>query len=227
MTDRSPRGGEHTPVELKRINAAERRRVPFLIWRGADGELEITHLDDRRWRVSVGRAPDADVALTHDPQVSWTHAVIERVGGEWALIDDGLSRNGSYANGARVLGRHRLNNRDRLCFGSTAVIYRAAGGARAGAATASVVDNPAALSLSPMQRQILIALCRPVHDSEAATPATNREIAEAVNLSVEAVKAHLRVLFERFSLSALPQNEKRAQLVAKALVSGVLSPRDF
>jgi DNA-binding CsgD family transcriptional regulator len=93
--------------------------------------------------------------------------------------------------------------------------------------TASVIDNPAALSLSPMQRRILIALCRPVHDSEAATPATNREIADEVHLSVDAVKAHLRVLFERFGLSALPQNEKRARLVATALVSGVLSARDF
>ena len=46
-------------------------------------------------------------------------------------------------------------------------------------------------------------------------------------LSVDAVKAQLRVLFERFGLEALPQNQKRARLAASTLVGGLLSPRDF
>jgi hypothetical protein len=93
--------------------------------------------------------------------------------------------------------------------------------------TATVRDDPASLTLSPMQRRILIALCRPVRDSESATPATNREIAAEVFLSIDAVKAHLRVLFDRFGLGELPQNEKGARLVASVLVSGLLSPREF
>jgi hypothetical protein len=48
-----------------------------------------------------------------------------------------------------------------------------------------------------------------------------------VYLTVDAVKAHLRVLFERYGLSQLPQNEKRARLVASVLEAGVLAPRDF
>ena len=78
-----------------------------------------------------------------------------------------------------------------------------------------------------MQRKVLIALVRPVHESASATPATNRQIAEEVFLTVDAVKAHLRVLFERYGLSELPQNEKRARLVATVLDAGVLLPRDF
>jgi DNA-binding NarL/FixJ family response regulator len=74
---------------------------------------------------------------------------------------------------------------------------------------------------------VLIALCRPVHASAFATPATNREIAEEIVLSVDAVKAQLRVLFERFGLESLPQNQKRARLAASTLVGGLLSPRDF
>jgi hypothetical protein len=35
------------------------------------------------------------------------------------------------------------------------------------------------------------------------------------------------VLFERYGLSQLPQNEKRARLVAAVLDAGVLAPRDF
>ena len=226
MTGKQGTLGSHTAPELKQIIAAERAGTPFLIWRRADGSLQITHLEGDRWRLTIGRAEDADIALTGDSQVSRTHALIERVGGEWTLLDDGLSRNGSFANATRVLGRHRLADRDRLCFGSSELIYRSGACAEA-APTASVIDSPAALTLSPMQRRVLVALCRPVHDSESATPATNREIAGEVHLSVDAVKAHLRVLFDRFGLAELPQNEKRARLVATVLVSGVLSAREF
>jgi len=37
----------------------------------------------------------------------------------------------------------------------------------------------------------------------------------------------LRILFERFGLEALPQNEKRARLAARVLLDGVLQPHDF
>ena len=46
-------------------------------------------------------------------------------------------------------------------------------------------------------------------------------------LSLDAVKAHLRGLFERFGYADLPQNEKRARLAARALNDGILSPSDF
>ena len=48
-----------------------------------------------------------------------------------------------------------------------------------------------------------------------------------MHLSVDAVKAHLRVIFERFELDELPQNQKRARLAATALVNGVVRPHDF
>jgi DNA-binding NarL/FixJ family response regulator len=74
---------------------------------------------------------------------------------------------------------------------------------------------------------VLIALCRPLKQSAYGAPASNREIAAEVFLSVDAVKAHLRVLFERFGLEGLPQNQKRARLAATALVNGVVAERDF
>jgi pSer/pThr/pTyr-binding forkhead associated (FHA) protein len=176
--------------------------------------------------VTIGRTEDSDVPLADDTEVSRTHAIIERLGEEWTLLDDGISKNGSFVNGARVLGRQRLADGDRLCVGSTELIYYGPT-EPLGAATQTTGESPASMTLSPMQRRVLVALCRPVHDSESATPATNREIAEEVFLSVGAVKAHLRVMFERFGLSELPQNEKRARLVASALLSGLMSPREF
>lgn len=218
-------GVRQTPVELKEIIAAERTANPFLIWRTEDGQQRLLVLGSDRWRVTIGRDPGADIPLTWDREVSRAHALLERVGQRWTLVDDGLSRHGSYVNGAQVPGRRQLSDRDHLCFGTTEVTYREAG---AGAdATASIAVSVQPLTLSPMQRKIAIALCRPVRESESAMPATNRRIADEVFLSVDAVKAHLRVLFVRCDLNDLPQNEKRARLAATILASGALSPRDF
>ena len=226
-TDAEPRRSRvvQTPAELKEVIAAERTGSPFLVWRTDQGVQQLLLLDQERWRVTIGRDAAADVPLAWDAEVSRTHALLEQVGRGWTVVDDGLSRNGSFVNGARVVGRRRLRDKDRLVFGATPVTYRETTGAIT--QTASAIDTPAAIPLSPMQRKVLIALCRPVHDSASAIPATNRQIAEEVYLSVDAVKAHLRVLFERYGLSQLPQNEKRARLVAAVLDAGVLAPRDF
>jgi pSer/pThr/pTyr-binding forkhead associated (FHA) protein len=184
-------------------------------------------LGEDTWRVTIGRAPECEVQLTWDGGVSRIHALLERVGAEWTLVDDGLSRNGSFVNGARVLSRQRLEDQDRLRFGDTDIVFRAAGpGVRVQTVTGAI-ESFAPVPITPTQRRVLIALCRPVHESASATPATNRQIAAEVFLSIDAVKAHLRVMFERFGLSSLPQNEKRARLVATVLEAGVLSPHEF
>jgi DNA-binding NarL/FixJ family response regulator len=153
--------------------------------------------------------------------------LLEPVGEEWTLIDDGLSRNGSFVNGSRVHGRYRLHDRDRMCFGNTHVVYHAAAGDQGSESTARAPESPSSIPLSETQRRVLIALCRPVVEAPGRIPATNPQIAGEVFLSVDAVKAHLRVLFERFGLSDLPQNEKRSRLVSIVLDSGVLARHDF
>ncbi len=216
---------QQSPTELKEIIAAERTGYPFLVWRTDDGEQRLLLLEHSNWRVTIGRDAGADVPLPWDAEVSRTHALVEQVGRGWMLVDDGLSRNGSFVNGARVVGRRRLADKDRLVVGASQITYRETSGSVT--QTASAIDTPAAFTLTPMQRKVLIALCRPVQESASETPATNRQISEEVFLTVDAVKAHLRVLFERYGLSQLPQNEKRARLVATVLEAGVLVPRDF
>jgi len=125
-----------------------------------------------------------------------------------------------------VTGRRRLRNGERVCVGSTVLTFRDPAEDSA-ESTARVVTANSGGPLTPTQRQILIALARPVFASAFATPAPNRQIAAEVFLSVDAVKAHLRVLFDRFGLAELPQNEKRARLAAAVLTTGVLAPRDF
>lgn len=77
--------------------------------------------------------------------------------------------------------------------------------------------------LTETQQRILDALCRPQRERGAAAhPATNREIAEEVFLSVDAVKGHLRALYAKAGIEDLPQNEKRARLADMA-ASGELA----
>jgi DNA-binding CsgD family transcriptional regulator len=215
-----------TPSDLKAIIEAERIGLPFMHWR-CGGIQRLLMLDSGTQRLTVGRRPDSDIALEDDPEVSRSHALLEIVGGQWTVVDDGLSRNGTFVNGSRIYGRHILHDRDRLCFGQTNVIFREPPDAEHGVSTAQAPANAVAATLSEAQRKILIALCRPVNDSTAATPATNRQIAAEVFLSVDAVKAHLRVLFDRFGVGDLPQNEKRARLAAAVLLDGVLKRHDF
>jgi hypothetical protein len=221
--ERRPYNARH----LKAVLEAERLGVPFLVWLDHDGEQHILMLEDDRPRVTIGRRDQSDVPLGWDLEVSRTHAMLEPIGEEWTLIDDGLSRNGSFVNGSRVPARHRLHDRDRMCFGNTHVTYRAPTPGEGSESTARAPGSPGGVPLTETQRKLLIALCRPIVESNTATPATNPQIANEVHLSVDAVKAHMRHLFERFELGELSQNEKRARLVTIVLGSGLLARHDF
>jgi hypothetical protein len=216
-----------TPRHLKAQIEAERTGVPFLHWLDSDGEQHILMLAAERARVTIGRREQSDVPLTWDLEVSRAHALLEPIGEEWTVIDDGLSRNGSFVNGSRIHGRQRLHDRDRLCFGNTHVVYREPSPAEGSQSTARAPGSPGTVPLTDTQRKLLIALCRPIVESSSATPATNPQIAAEVFLSVDAVKANMRHLFDRFGLGELPQNEKRTRLVAIVLGSGLLAPHDF
>jgi hypothetical protein len=215
-----------SPRELQALIQAERIGEPFLYWRDAGGEQHILMLSAKRGRVVIGRREQSNVPLTWDTEVSRAHAFLDPLGEEWTLVDDD-SRNGSFVNGSRVNSRQRLHDRDRMCFGKTHIFFREPAGDQASDSTARVPDSPRSVPLTPTQRKVLVALCRPVFESKSAIPATNPQIAAEVFLSVDAVKAHLRSLFERFGLGDLPQNEKRSRLVDIVLGSGLLAPHDF
>lgn len=207
--------------ELKHQIEQEREGLPFLVLRDPAGQQRLVALAERE-RVAIGREEGVGVAIAGDPQVSRLHAELELVGGSWVIADEGLSRNGTFVNGERVSGRRRLHDRDLIQVGDTGLLFRAPAMERAGATVASTA-RAATEALTDTQRSVLVALCRPYASGDRfATPATNREIAESVFLSVDAVKGHLRVLFERFGLAELPQNEKRVRLAEQALRSGAV-----
>jgi DNA-binding CsgD family transcriptional regulator len=218
--------GRHwaSAAELKEQLEAEREGEPFLVFRDGEGAQQIVALP-ADGRLTIGRAPETDVCLEWDHEVSRVHAELERVGPDWAVADDGLSRNGTYVNGDRVTGRLRLRGGDVVRVGSTSIAFRAPGTDLG--ETRGVVTG-AAPELSAAQRRVLVALCRPYAGGAShAAPATNRQIAEELFLSVEGVKTHVRTLFERFAVEDLPQNRKRARLVELAFASGAITERDL
>jgi pSer/pThr/pTyr-binding forkhead associated (FHA) protein len=211
--------------ELKARTEAERDGRPFLLYRDGQDDQQLFFLDAAQ--ASVGRRDSSDIVLDWDEQVSRLHAQFERVDADWTIIDDGLSRNGTFVNGERINGRRRLEDGDSVRFGGTTMIFRSPQlDDQQGTAVASQI--PTAVDLSTTQRKVLTALCRPYKDGTAfATPATNQQIADELFLSVDAVKTHLRVLFAKFGIEQLPQNQKRIRLVERAFYAGLITERDL
>ena len=174
----------------------------------------------------IGRGAGVELRLAWDRQASRVHAELQRLGEGWALSDDGLSANGTYINGERVRGRRRLTNGDRIRVGETQLVFRAMSAEGSSTFVPALSQPP--VELSRMQERVLIALSRPYGSGGMhALPATNREIAEELSLSIDAVKTHLRVLFGKFGIAGLAQNQKRARLVELAFARGNVSERDL
>jgi DNA-binding CsgD family transcriptional regulator len=211
------------PSKLADLRAAERNGAPFLAYKDEPGELRLKALDDLE-RITIGRSERNGLALTWDPEVSRTHAQLELVAGDWTLVDDGLSRNGSFVNGERVVGRRRLDDGDLLRIGHTSVLYRCPGVV---SHTTAVADQAGLVRVSEAQRRVLVALCRPlVEAGGAGVPAGNRQIAEELHLSQNGVKTHIRALFAKLGIDALPQYHKRTELARRALDLGLVTRHD-
>lgn len=227
MTESPVGPHQATPSELQERLAAERRGTPFLLYRNEEGAQRIIELAATTRTLTFGRGVDCDVCLTGDPEVSRLHAELERTGANWLLVDDGLSSNGTFVRGERVVGRRRLADGDVFRVGSTTFAFRD-DDTSTPATTRMSAQQDAAAAITESQGRVLIALCRPFKGGVSdASPATNPQIAAELFLTVSAVKTHLRALFGAFGIDDLPQQEKRRKLVALAFASGAIRDRDL
>lgn len=204
---------------------AERSGRPFLVFRDRENRQRLYLFSPDAQSASVGRVPDCDLVIDWDSQVSRLHARFERAEGTWELVDDGLSSNGSFVNDMRVEGRRELADGDVLRLGATTVHFRWPTPGKSQAD--DVAEAPAAVELSSTQRRVLEALCRPVEKrTGGGGAATDEQVAGELVVSVAEVKGHLRVLYAKLGIEAVPEAEARARLVERALAAGLISRGD-
>jgi pSer/pThr/pTyr-binding forkhead associated (FHA) protein len=213
------------PAELRERLAAERRGTPCLVYRDGDDRQLIVELTPARPRLTIGRSAASDIALGWDGEVSRLHAELELAGGHWVISDDHLSHNGTYVNEQRVPGSRRLRPGDVVRAGATLLAF-VAPGAESGSATRTAGRPLDGVAVTPAQRRVLVALCRPVPDGGA--PASNRATADELVIALDTVKSTLTRLFELFGVGDdVPQNAKRTLLARRALQLGIVHPDEL
>jgi DNA-binding CsgD family transcriptional regulator len=216
--------GEARPL----LSASELQRVldclrsgSVIYFRADDGALQLVALSGPGELV-IGRQATCAVALPWDASVSRAHAVLHALGTEWAIEDDGLSRNGTFVNGERVTRARRLVNGDAIRVGSTVLTFRSPRLGYEGQ-TQTLHAGTADIQLTAAQRRVLEALCRPMSgDAADGLPAGNRQIAEELFLSVETVKSHMRSLSALFGVDHLPQSQRRFVMAQHAIRLGLV-----
>jgi len=191
--------------------------VAFLLYSDPDGRRQLVELSDQAARMTIGRRLSCDVPLPWDEEVSRVHAELVLMGADWVVIDEGLSRNGTFINGERVRGRRRLRPGDALAVGETTILVCESEERSSGARTRAANPPAEHVTVTPAQQRLLDALCRPLLEDPYAAPAPNRAIAEELVISVDTVKGTLSALYELFGLTEQPQNAKRAALARRAI----------
>src|SRR5664280_2676974 len=141
------------------VGAAPEHDEAYLARRNPAGQEQRWSLPPEGGPVTIGRATSADICLSQDGQVSRVHAVLDRVAGLWTIVDDGLSRNGTFLNGRRLAHRATLRDRDKIRIGRTVLTFCALPQTTSPPTVAGM--RPAVTRLTDAQRSVLVALCRP------------------------------------------------------------------
>ena len=185
------------------------------VWGRGGRELRPLDAD----RVTVGTLASNDVVVDADG-VSRVHAALERFGDTWCVRDLG-SRNGTFVNGARIIGERALHSGDEIALGRLRLLFR---GPAQGKETAAIAQPP---PLTQRERDVLLALCRPLLTGDAFTePASTRAIAAELVVSEAAVKQHLARLYVKFDVGA-EEDRRRVQLANAAVARGAVSLGDL
>jgi len=169
--------------------------------------------------MTVGTLESNDVVVEADG-VSRVHAALERFGDAWCVRDLG-SRNGTFVNGDRIIGERALHSGDEIVLGRLRLTFHAP---TRGKQTAAIAEAP---PLTPRERDVLVALCRPLLAGDAFTePASIRAIAAELVVSEAAVKQHLSRLYGKFEMVANVER-RRLQLANAAVACGAVKLADL
>ena len=160
--------------------------------------------------------------LRGDAAASRIHAVVEQIGVHWC-VRDLASANGTFVNGTRLLGERPLRQGDEIAVGAARIRVHIA----AEAEDSTQIDVSRTVpSLTPRERDVLLALCRPLLSSDAFTePASIREVAAEIVVTEGAVKQHLVNLYAKFGIPV--DVRRRVSLANEALRRGAVTLADL
>jgi pSer/pThr/pTyr-binding forkhead associated (FHA) protein len=199
-------------------------RDPHLIAETQGGVVAVAIPDRARW--TVGRDEASDLQIDWDPSVSRLHAALERIGDLLVLEDSGVSRNGTFVNGRRAVGRTRLHDLAEITLGETTLLVRLPGAEAASAATVTIgrpSSAPSSVDLTAAESRVVRALIETRSDPAAPIP-TNREIAAALEVGPETVKSHLKAVARKLAAQGVRGPIDRMRL-AELAAQGVLALR--
>ena len=175
---------------------------PFVVFPKRPSGQGLFPLHAGLQRITVGRGAGNEVSFGWDNQVARVHAEIERFGGAWTVLDH--AGRGTWVNGERVSGRRRLADGDVIKVGETSFEFRVP------------APDETLPQLTPTQRRVLEALCRPLSEGQFSRPAGDEQIAEELFVSVEAARAHVRALLVAFG------ERDRVALARRAVRAGLV-----
>ena len=172
-------------------------------------------------RVTIGSHDSNEIVLSADRTVSRLHAVLEAFPAGWSLRDMG-SRNGTFVNGQKVSGERVIVPGDEVRIGRTRLVLRGAGPSEH---TATEAAQPPPV-LTRRERDVLVALCRPVLSGDVFTePAPIKAMAAELAVSEAAVKQHLLNLYDKFAIYGV--DNRRLELANQAVRRGAVSIADL
>ncbi len=181
----------------------------------APAGLRSVSLDEES--LSVGSSAENGLVI-EDPKVSRLHAVFEHFDAGWATRDLG-SRNGTFVNGERIVGSRVLHDADQVRVGETLLVFRTM---EAQAQSTQAAEPPP--ELTPRERDVLRALCRPLATGDVFTePASLARIASELVVTEDAVKQHLRNLYSKFGMHEQADRRRRVRLANEALRRGAIT----
>jgi DNA-binding SARP family transcriptional activator len=202
--DPSPelRALEQTILEQGELGRAHRDGRPFLLLHDGGGEQQVVPLEPARSPMTIGRRPTNDICLGWDKEVSREHARLEFTDGCWELVDDGVSRNGSFVDGERIRGRYRLRDAQIVRLGGTVLLYR----------TSPVTATRPDTTLGATED----ARVRIANQLDATERAVLTELARGRRV------AGVESLWRRFGVEGLPDRERDAAVLDLARAIGAV-----
>jgi predicted component of type VI protein secretion system len=189
------------------------------VWGRKGPQVESLDAD----HITLGRGPENDISVPWDRTVSTLHAVLERYPSGWSVRDLG-STNGTFVNGTRLSAEHRLRNGDEVRLGSSRLVFRLR---NAPASTVTAASDPPP-HITRREREVLIALCRPLLDGDMFTEAAAvANIAADLVVSEAAVKFHLGNLYDKFAIQDAGEGARRSRLANEAIRRRALTLSDL